>query len=230
AKVASPKPKINAAVDVAGVWPGMTYDEAANVVLCTHELLVVGPTGRTFEIQTYGQTVRHGFAAGFAKPKENKQVTARDYRRRWQDSSIAAGTNRRAQGLEPGTASWYVGTMGLPGEERVLNVARQERFEEGRQPTMESVRASLVKKYGEPTESGRDANGHMYFYWSYDLQGRLITETSPLFHQCFAPTSLNGVFKFSPDCGFAVAASLNAVRSEEHTSELQSRENLVCRL
>jgi len=52
AKVASPKPKINAAVDVAGVWPGMTYDEAANVVLCTHELLIVGPTGRTFEIQT----------------------------------------------------------------------------------------------------------------------------------------------------------------------------------
>src|SRR5690606_20141659 len=31
-------------------------------------------------------------------------------------------------------------------------------------------------------------------------------------------------------CGFAVLRECHATRSEEHTSELQSRENLVCRL
>src|SRR5690606_40127752 len=36
-------------------------------------------------------------------------------------------------------------------------------------------------------------------------------------------------FSFDGDGGFCVSC-LNSTRSEEHTSELQSRENLVCRL
>lgn len=207
AKVKSPAPKIGAVVDVVGVYPGMTYEEAANAVMCTHDLLIVGPTSRRFQIQTYGQTVRYGFEAGFAKPKVNVQRTARDYRREWQNAAIGVGSNRRQDGQQPGTASWYVATMGMPGEERVINIARRERFEEGRQPTVASVHAALVKKYGEPTEAA-DLGQQRVLYWSYDPRGRRIMETSPLFRRCHAPSSLNAAFNFSPDCGLAVTASI----------------------
>ena len=54
--------------DVVGVRPGMTYEEAANVVMCSHDLLVVTPArSRGFRLQTYGQEVRQGFDAAFAK-------------------------------------------------------------------------------------------------------------------------------------------------------------------
>ncbi|TAL84716.1 MAG: hypothetical protein EPN69_07870 [Rhodanobacter sp.] len=59
--------------DVVGVRPGMTYQEAANVVMCSNPLLVVTPeTGRGFQIQTYGQTIRQGFSARFAEPRVHK--------------------------------------------------------------------------------------------------------------------------------------------------------------
>lgn len=202
AKVTSRPPKIDAVVDVVGVFPGMTYEEAENVVLCSHELLITGPTSRRFEIQTYGQTVRQGFSAGFAQPKVNVQRSARDYRREWQAQSIGAGTNQRRQGTEPGTARWYVGTMGLPGQERVINAGRVERFEEGKLPTIDNVRAALVKKYGEPTrEDGQ------WFFWSYDPRGRRIVETSPLYHTCRAPGGIDFAFTFNPNCGLAVTAA-----------------------
>jgi hypothetical protein len=45
--------------DVVGVRPGMTYEEAANIVLCTNDLMVVQPeNSRGFQVQTYGQTIR----------------------------------------------------------------------------------------------------------------------------------------------------------------------------
>jgi hypothetical protein len=49
----------------------------------------------------------------------------------------------------------------------------------------------------------------VYLYWSYDVRGRRIVETSPLFRRCHAPTSLDAVFNFSPDCGFVLAAALH---------------------
>jgi hypothetical protein len=154
--------------------------------------------------------VRQGFEAGFAKPKINVQKSARDYRREWEQRSTAIGTNRSGSRMDPGTARWYVGTMGLPGEERVINVARKERFEEGKNPTVASVRAALVKKYGEPTEVGTDRR-FASFTWAYDPRGRLIGETSPLFRRCRAPASFEASFNFSPDCGFAIGATILAL-------------------
>jgi hypothetical protein len=212
AKVASRAPELAAAVDVVGVWPGMKYEEAENVVLCSHPLLITGPTSRTFSIQTYGQAVRQGFEAGFAKPQLNVQKSARDYRREWEQRSIAIGTNRSGGRMDPGAARWYVGTMGMPGQERVINVGRHERFEEGKNPTATSVRDALIKKYGEPTQVS--ANGlSTYFRWAYDARGRAIKETSPLFHRCNAPYSLDASFNFSADCGVTVGATILALRS-----------------
>jgi hypothetical protein len=207
AKVASRAPKLDAAIDVVGVWPGMKHEEAENVVLCSHELLITGPTRRTFSLQTYGQTVRQGFEAGFAQPKVNVQKSSRDYRREWEQRSTAIASNRSASRMEPGSARWYVGTMGMPGEERVINVARQERYEEGKHPTAASVRAALIKKYGEPTDVGTDRL-RTSFTWTYDARGRRIGETSPLYHRCRAPTSFEAAVNFSPDCGYSIGATL----------------------
>jgi len=123
--------------DVLGVRPGMTYEEAANVVLCSADLMVVQPDSRGFQIKTYGQTLRQGFDGRFAQAKVEK--TSKQIMQEMQDSAIARSGNRVAEpDVKPGQSKWYVGTMGLPGQERVINAAREEWFQEGRNPTMDS--------------------------------------------------------------------------------------------
>ena len=68
ADINTPAPPTGAPVDdVVGVRPGLTWEEAANVVMCTNDLLVVkADTTRGFQMQTYGQNIRQGFNARFA--------------------------------------------------------------------------------------------------------------------------------------------------------------------
>jgi hypothetical protein len=192
--------------DVLGVRPGMTYEEAANVVMCTNDLMVVQPDGRGFQIQTYGATLRQGFGARFAKPRVEK--TSKQIMQEMQDDAFGRGGNRVNEDMKPGDSKWYVGTIGLPGEERVINVAREEWFAEGRNPTMESVEEALVKKYGSPTRSQPPAGGQKYITWAYDTFGRPITETSPLFNRCTGVADPDGGANFSPDCGEVVTATI----------------------
>ncbi len=192
--------------DVVGVRPGLTWEEAANVVMCTNDLMVVqADTTRGFQMQTYGQTIRQGFNARFAEPrveKSSKQIV-----QEMQDEAMARGANAVRQDMQPGQSKWYVGTMGTPGQERVINAAREEWFAEGRNPTLASVEQALVAKYGTPTATQKSP-GQTNLYWSYDPMGRLITETSPLFNQCRGTPDPNGGVNLSPDCGVAVAALL----------------------
>ena len=95
--------------------------------------------------------------------------------------------------------------MGMPGQEHVISVGREEWFAEGKNPTMASVEQALLKKYGTPTRHQKAGN-QIYLSWAYDPFGRLITETSPLFNQCSAVTGPDGGANFSPDCGTVVGA------------------------
>jgi hypothetical protein len=156
--------------DILGVRPGLTYEEAANLVLCSHELLVLNPgAGRRLEMQTYGQQIRTGFSAGFAKARVQK--TPDQIMREMSDAAIARGTNRVVRDMLPGQSKWYVGTVGVPGGERVINVAREEWFEVGKLPTVASVQAALARKYGTPTGTDR-ASGYLSLRWNYDPQGQ----------------------------------------------------------
>lgn len=196
--------------DIVGVRPGMTYDEAAHGVMCTHDLLVVTEDARgRFQINTHGQKLRQGFGAGFAQPRVHVQKTARDYARdlQYRDSSRAAAQ------IAPGTARWYVGTMGAPGQERVVNLWREEGYEEGRNPTIESVIQALMGKYGPVTQrAGNQGGGEQNLTWANDPFGRRITETSPLFRRCNAVASSTAALSFSPDCGIVVAARIVPAR------------------
>jgi hypothetical protein len=186
--------------DVVGVRPGMTWDEAANVVLCSHDLLVVTPeTRRGYTMQTYGQTLRQGFNARFAEPrvqKSSKQILAE-----MQDAAIARGSNRAVRDMQPGQAKWYVGTMGLPGEERVISAAREEWFEADRLPTMASVQEALVGKYGKPAVVEDVGGSGYYLIWAYDPSGRPLG-------QCRTQADPDLGVNLSPDCGTSVSARI----------------------
>jgi YD repeat-containing protein len=192
--------------DIVGVRPGLTYDEAAALVTCSNELLVVSEdTRRGFQVQTYGQKLRQGFNARFAEAKVEK--TSKQIMAEMQDAAMARGTNRRVRDVLPGQAKWYVATMGLPGQERVLSAAREEWFAEGRNPTRASVEQALQDKYGKPTQV-QDVSGSSYLRWAYDPLGRLVTETSPLFNQCNAQANPDAGVNLTPDCGIVVAAEV----------------------
>jgi hypothetical protein len=211
AKIKTPARASDAPVDdVVGVRPGMTFDEAANVVMCTHDLMVAtADTGRRFNIQTYGQTIRQGFSARFAEPRVQK--TSKQIMQEMQDETVARSGNAVRRDMKPGQSKWYVSTMGIPGKERVIAAAREEWFEEGRNPTMDSVVQALSKKYGAPTHN-QDYGNSRVLTWAYDPLGRRLTETSPLYHQCRGSADPDGATNFSPDCGVVVAAMSVAMR------------------
>ena len=196
--------------DVLGVRPGMGHDEAVNAVLCTHDLLVMQlDITRGFNIKTYGQKPRHGFGARFAEPRV--EWTAKRAKIESMDDIVARSGNAARDDMKPGQIKWYVGTMGLPGQERAINVAREERFETGASPTIASVEQALLKKYGPATKQ-QNNNGQRYITWSYDLTGRLVTQGAPLFNRCSGNASSNGGVNLSPDCGTVVTAIVMPLR------------------
>ncbi len=196
--------------DVLGVRPGMGHDEAVNAVLCTHDLLVMQlDITRGFNIKTYGQKPRHGFGARFAEPRV--EWTAKRAKIESMDDIVARSGNAARDDMKPGQIKWYVGTMGLPGQERAINVAREERFETGASPTIASVEQALLKKYGPATKQ-QNNNGQRYITWSYDLTGRLVTHGAPLFNRCSGNASPNGGVNLSPDCGTVVTAIVMPLR------------------
>lgn len=208
-KLATPARAAGAPVDdIVGVRPGLGYDEAAKLVMCSHDLMIVVDDKRArFNIPTYGQTVRQGFHGRFAK--ERVQKTGKEIMQEMQDAAMARGTNRVVRDVAPGEAKWYVGTMGVPGQERVTDVAREEWFAEGKQPTVASVEKALTDKYGTPTERQQ---GESSLRWAFDTFGRPITEASPLFRACYANAYVNSSVNFSPDCGVVVAARIQPLR------------------
>ncbi len=211
ADIDSPARAANAPVDdVVGVRPGLSFDEAANVVLCSGELLVVSPAStRGFNINTYGATIRQGFSARFAEPRVEK--TSQQIMKEMQDEFTARSGNAVREDMKPGESKWYVTTMGMPGQERVIAAAREERFAEGRNPTMESVAQALVKKYGTPTR--QQVLPHIItLSWIYDLSGRFVPETSPLANRCTVMSSPDGGTSFSPDCGLVIGAQVKPMR------------------
>lgn len=214
-------------VDIVGVRPGLTYEQAANIVMCTDDLMVIsGPVSRGFQIQTYGQTLRQGFNAGLAEDRINK--TSKEIMAEMQDSAMARGTNRAMdRNAMHGKVSWFVGTMGLPGEEVVISAARESWFADGKQPTMDSVGQALLDKYGAPTEDrmmegGSRVGPSRHLTWAFDPFGRQITETSPLFGRCSAPSSPSGGVNLSPDCGAVVAAQITALHDNPGLAEVMS--------
>jgi YD repeat-containing protein len=217
-KIATPARAPGAPVDdVVGVRPGMTFDEAAAVVMCSNELMVVTPdNSRGFQIQTYGQTLRQGFNARLAEEKVEK--TSEQIIEEMQDAAMARGSNRVVRDLQPGQSKWYVGTIGVPGQERVLSAAREEWFAAGRNPTVASVEQALREKYGTPTRTQEDS-GNRWLTWAYDPFGRLITETSPLLDQCNGQASPDSGVNLSPDCGIVVAARIGAMGDNPSLAE-----------
>lgn len=218
ADIDTPARAANAAVDdVVGVRPGLSFEEAANVVLCSHELLVASPPStQGFNIKTYGATIRQGFSARFAEPRVVK--TSKQIMQEMQDDMIARSGNAARPDMRPGQSKWHVSTMGLPGEERVIAAAREEWFAEGRNPTMRSVADALIRKYGPPTR--QQAAPHVIsLVWTRDPQGRFVPETSPLAMRCVPMSSPDGGSNFSPDCGVVVAAMVWPLRDNPALSQ-----------
>lgn len=192
--------------DVTGVRPGMGWDEAVNVVQCDNPMLVVAEnTSRTYRMETHGAKIRQGFDAKFAEARIQK--TGQEIIREMQRDAMRRANNAYEAPLQPGQTRYYVGTMGMPGLERVISVSREEYYPEGQLPTVAGIEQALIAKYGTPTQQ-RDNGGSRSLTWKYDPTGRLVTETSPLYNSCYMNSSPDAGTSLSPDCGVTVQADI----------------------
>lgn len=206
AKASSPRAADAPVDDVVGARPGMTWNEAAMFVMCDHPLMVVTEnTSRNYRINTYGLKLRQGFDGEFAKPRVVK--TSRDYLREMSEEAARRSANAVEIRLQPGQSRFYVSTMGLPGQEQVISVAREELYAEGKPPTVESVTQALIAKYGQPSESN-DTGALVQIWWEYDPAGNKIQQ-----QQCRISAGPDAATSLSTACGITVAAYIQASRT-----------------
>ncbi|MBI1359147.1 MAG: hypothetical protein GC155_02565 [Alphaproteobacteria bacterium] len=211
AKVAEAAPAGGPVIDVVGLRPGITYDEAVNIVECDNPLLVVTEDkSRGFNINTYGQKIRQGFDGTFAVARVQK--TGQQIVQEMENEAIARGTNAISEDMKPGQVKYYVATMGVPGQEKVIYATREEWFNEGKNPPVDSVIQALTAKYGEPTKKLDIGPIDRQLEWDYDPNGRPITETSPLYNQCNGVADPDSGTNFSPDCGVIVRAQIRSLK------------------
>lgn len=206
ARVRTPARPAQAPVDdIAGVRPGLTYDEAANLVLCEDKGLVVKATTRGFNLETPGQRLRQGFEALPAQPV----LTGQEIVKKMQDDAMARSSNRLVEALKPGEQLFHVSTMGPPDQDRVIGVWREQWFAEGREPSKASVVEALVKKYGPPSVQEPER-----VLWLYDSLGRPIGRDSPTLNECQSRVgSTPRSISLSPDCGLSIAARIVPLRT-----------------
>jgi hypothetical protein len=203
AKASTPRPDGAPVDDVVGVRPGMSWNEAATFVMCDNPLMVVTEnTGRNFTIETFGQKLRQGFDGKFAEPRVVK--TSRDYLREMSEEAARRSGNAYVAPLQPGQSRFYVSTMGLPGQEQVISVAREEYYVEGKQPTIESLTKALIAKYGPPSEAN-DGGTLVQMWWEYDPAGNKMQQG-----QCRINVSPDSGTSLSTACGITVGAQIQA--------------------
>lgn len=196
--------------DVLGVRPGLSYEQAAQIVMCADPLLVVTEEKfRGFDFPTYGQTVRQAFTAQFAEARVRK--SSQQIMREIEQAAIARGGNAASEGMPAGQSRWFVSTMGMPGEEKVIAVAREERFEADRNPTVDSVTQALLAKYGPASRQLGNATAR-HLTWIYDPRGRLAGETSAIYDRCNGLRDPDGAVNLSPDCGVVIEADVQGLR------------------
>lgn len=202
--------------DLMGIRPGMRYEEAANVILCTDDLLTMSKNDRRgFSLETYGTKLRQGFEM---KPAAaDMPMTQEALMARMREESRQRNSFVRVRDVPPGHSKWAVGTMGLPGEEKVISVIREQWFETDKLPPAATVEQALTKKYGEPTARNRhDAHA---LTWAFDTRGRPITETSRLYETCRIASQMDARLTLSPDCGLIIAARLNPPHGNDQLVE-----------
>lgn len=206
AKASTPRPADAPVDDVVGVRPGMSWDEAANFVMCDRPLLVVTEnTSRGYNINTYGQHLRQGFDARLAEPHVVK--TSQQILKEMEEESIRRGTNAYVAPLQAGQVRYYVSTMGLPGREQVVSVAREEYFQADKLPTVDTVAQALLGKYGDPTRSD-DSGDFVSFWWEYDPAGAKLTQRSQAYTTCQIAVSPDAGTSLSTACGVTVGAMI----------------------
>lgn len=197
--------------DVLGVRPGMPIDEALPFVLCSHPLLVVhfDSTTNRFNLQTFGVPVIQSVIATFAKAQETRLRSSKQILADMQRATMDRANNRARRDVEPGQSAWLVGTMGLPGEERVTDVAREEWYAEGEEPTITAVEAALVSKYGPPTFVQRTSGQHI-LRWAYLPDGTRLDDLDGT--RCAGNAYRTAAVSFMDTCGTVVDAVVDGRR------------------
>ncbi|ODT83932.1 hypothetical protein [Phenylobacterium sp. SCN 70-31] len=208
ARVKTPGRAAGAPVDdVLGIRPGLTLDEAINIVRCEDKTLEVKVAERGFDLNTYGAKLRQGFHTTPKEPELSGEEALEQMRQRQMDRSL-----NRSRDAAPGQA-FTVSAIGLPGEETVIGVWRTQRFEPEKNPPIDSLVAALTEKYGPPTtQDGK------YTVWLYDSQGRLAGRDSPLVSSCRV-NAYPGGFSVSPDCALGISAVIEPLRTNPALAE-----------
>lgn len=166
--------------DILGVRPGTPASVARLIVTCANKKFDVTPH----------TTDRPGYIANIPEILNGKQPA---------DGFEARVPTEGAS--TPSDDDVQVIFAGLPGAERVVAVYRTVWPDHKNPPSLDTLTATLVKKYGPPTHTEK-----YQISWIYNPSGSPIAESDPTYSVC-VDGNLNG--GLSPDCGTTIVAQIN---------------------
>lgn len=200
AKVATPAPAAGTPThDIVGVRPGMTYDEAVNVLRCVdNKFAATLKKENNWGMNHAGVDTRLGFVVEVPLTPEEEEARLKEIRQ----SYTGGGSGDDPFGVKPGKVRYTASTAGAPGEELVIQFMSEQAFALNALPPVESLKASLIEKYGPPTQQGQAARDYspVSLTWAYDVAGRPSTD-----YRCNAASLSEG-------CGVAIAATIEPDR------------------
>lgn len=189
--------------DIAGLRFGMSLDEAMRAARCLAgaDAPVVADASFVRDLDTQG--VRLGtqfFTVG---------VDDGSACNRWRNPD---GCNAAPDpGGEP-KESIAIAIPGMPGHERALAIWRTQEFPEGSQPSVDSLRDALLKKYGPAQGIEQyDDSSFVMMNWTRDATGAPISPQNPLSVNCAG--AINGKAsqvsaRWGEGCGVNIRAEL----------------------
>lgn len=196
--------------DIQGVRPGMRLADASPLVLCSHPLLVAtSDSSNRFNLETHGVRLVQGFSASFARPRVER--SSKEILADMQQAAMDRGNNRVKREVMPGEMAWTLGVMGMPGDEVVTDVAREEWYAAGQEPAVSSVEEALVAKYGTPTFSQR-SDQQQLLRWAYLPSGARVQD-QPGYTTCTTNPFRNSPVNYTDACGIVVEVVIQSMPS-----------------
>ena len=193
----TPVASITGNYDVLGVKPGMTYDEAVNVLRCAdNKLAATVKNENMWRINYAGIETRQGFTVEVPRTPEEEEAR----RQAIYDSIRGAMNTPDPDAVQPGKVRYTASTVGVPGDERVITFTSEQAFAVDSLPPIESLKASLIEKYGPPVrdDKGSGYRAKTYLAWGYDASGAATNTCGGYVNS----------FNFTDRCGVQIAAEI----------------------
>jgi hypothetical protein len=201
--------------EVVGLPLGASLESTLTFLKCYQEGSVINIEPKFADVETNNLETRGLIEAyyGFRKKTTQEMFDDAEAERRnpqGSESQIAIRSlSQRVGGpdtykqIAPKAEYFAIGAVGMPGQEKVVQIERTQSFQEGSRPAVADLISALNQKYGQPQQEDKTSR-YNKLIWAFDQSGQPLAKADPRLREC---NSIDGSWKST--CGLTIVALIN---------------------